>query len=75
MTARASIRIRCFLWRSAGKSVMVLAIPLYAIDASFSWLSNAVTVICAVLCMPLVIFYDWCVKRHNALHDQKRGEA
>lgn len=73
MREPTSIRIRCLLWRIAGKSAMLLAVPLYALDAGISWLTSAfanlVTLLCALVAMPLVTFYDWCVKRHNALHE------
>ena len=66
------LKLRCFLWRVAGKSVMALAFPLFAIDTAFSWLAKSVTLICALLAAPLVIFYDWCVKRHNALRSRAK---
>jgi hypothetical protein len=67
---------RCLLWRAAGKSAMLLVVPFYAIDASVTWLAEAfahlMTLLCAIAAMPLVIFYDWCVKRHNALREEDK---
>ncbi|RWP10466.1 hypothetical protein [Mesorhizobium sp.] len=70
MSARLT-EIRCFMWRAAGKTAMAFAIPLYVIDTSFVWLSKAVTAICTVATVPIIIFYDWCVKRHNALREPR----
>jgi hypothetical protein len=65
--------VRCFMWRAAGKSAMLVVVPLYVIDAAFVWLSKAVSAICTVLTIPSVIFYDWCVKRHNAIRSKSNG--
>lgn len=61
-------RVRCWLWRAAGKTaIILLALPFYAFERAFSWLADAVTLLCSMAAMPAAIFYDWCVKRHNAI--------
>lgn len=61
------VGLRCWLYRAAGRGGLYLAFPLFAFDAVFSWLAKAVTLLCAIVAAPSVTFYDWCVKRHNAL--------
>jgi|GEM_PF-5100942 len=72
---------RCFAYRAAGKTAVVLfAWPFYAIDLAFEKLAAAVTILCALAAAPAIIFYDWCVDRHNdlracqALATSKGGE-
>lgn len=59
---------RCFAYRAAGKIAVVLfAWPFYAIELTFEKLAAVVTILCALAAAPAVTFYDWCVKRHNAI--------
>jgi len=58
---------KCIAYRVAGKTAIIaFAWPFYAIDRIFEWMAGAVTLLCAAGASPAVIFYDWCVERHNA---------
>lgn len=58
---------RCAIYRFAGNAAMIAAIPFWAIDISASWLAKHISKACTLAVVPNAIFYDWCVKRHNAI--------
>lgn len=67
---------RCLAWRASANTAMALfAWPFYAIDIVFEKLAAIVTILCATAAAPAILFYDWCVERHNAIHAAPAGRA
>lgn len=60
-------KLRMVAWGTLGNSLMLLAVPFYCVDVAADWSARAISRMCKMACIPLVIGHDYCVKRDNAL--------